>query len=302
MALRYKDIMQKNTMKKMTSINPTFENLVDTKTLAPMSTLDDRTVNMLEGISSDLGSGVENGMSSMGGFTAGDWVGMAGTLAGGISQMMNTISAAKSTKPVVNRYLGFNEKALAANAETENQIEMNEDTSKRATKRALKLKSNTAKERTRNSSTGLSQLRSLDLATDYSTNESEIAALNQLESIFGQQRVETKSRKEGLLTQQDQMEMSAAERNDEKIQQNIDNRYSNMAINLAGITESMQKIGQDLNSNQYKKDFLDVLPYTNPYNIGFAYQNGNWIMDTQDDYEVTNPVVKRKSIATSTNG
>jgi hypothetical protein len=81
-------------------------------------------------------------------------------------------------------------------------------------------------------------------------------------------------REEQLLSQQDQAEMSAQERVDVAEQQNLDNYYSNMATNIAGLSESGQKIGQDFNMKKYREDFLRMLPLMNKWGVGIKYTDG----------------------------
>lgn len=250
----------------------------------------------VKGFKTKIDTATESRMADMGGLTAGDWVGMAGSVIGSISEMVNTLSAAKATKPTVNRYIGFNEKALTVNKEQQNQIDTNEQNAKKTIERKLKLDSNTSKARNRGSASGLSQLRSLDLATDLGTMESQIAGFNQVEGIYGQRKDAAKTVQQNLLTQQDTMEMQGAEKKDIADQMNLDNFYSNFATNLAGATESIQKIGKDMNENQYKQDFLDVLPYTNTYGFGFGKEDGKFSMfakgnDKTPKYSVTNPEI-----------
>lgn len=208
------------------------------------------------------------------GLTAGDIVGIAGTIAGGITQMANTISAVKATKKNVNRFKGFNEKALATNKKLQNQIGMNKANAERNLERKMMLESNTAKARTRGMSSSISGLKANDLATDIGVREAKIAGFNQLEDIFGQQMIGAFGQEEALLTAKDQMEMSAQERVDDKDQMDLDNAYSNFAQNFATITESTQKLGSDLNQAKHRRDFLDILPYTNPWGIGYEYKSG----------------------------
>jgi hypothetical protein len=208
------------------------------------------------------------------GLTTGDIVGMAGTIAGGISQISNSLSAAKATKKNVNRFKGFNEKALSVNKKLQNQIDMNESDAKRAVERKMMLELNTAKARTRGMSSSISGLKANDLATDVGVREAKIAGFNEIENIFGQQKVAASGQEQGLLTQQDQMVMDGQERVDDKDQMDLDNAYSNYAQNLATITQNMQSLGSNLNQAKHRRDFLDILPDINPWGIGYEYQSG----------------------------
>ena len=215
------------------------------------------------------------GTESLGGdFTVGDWIGMASTVAGGISEVMNTMSAAKATKQPVNRFLGYNEKSLRVNKQAQMESQMNEQVAKRGIERDMKLKSNTLKSKLRGASSSISGLKAGDLAADYQTNEAEIRGKNEIENIYGNQMLQLLGRQEQLLSQQDQMEMSAQERVDVAEQQNLDNYYTNLATNIAGLSESGQKIGQDFNTKKYREDFLQILPMMNKWGVGIKYTDG----------------------------
>lgn len=227
-------------------------------------------------------------------FTGGDILGMASTVGGAIAQVSNTISAAKATKKNVNRFKGFNNNALAANAQAEVQAGENTFVQKRAMERDLKLASNTQKSRLRNLSSGVNQLKATDMATDYNINESKIRGSNALDANFGNVMMQLLGQKGQLLSQKDQMEMSGQERVDDKDQQDLDNFYSNMATNITGISEAGQKFGSDLNQAKYRRDFLSLLPDTNAWGIGAGYSKGGLMGDLSLMMEDTPPKYSSK--------
>lgn len=230
------------------------------------------------------------------GFTPGDWVGMAGMAIGSISQMANTIANAKATKPIVNHYAGFNEKALQANQKYEDQIDYNKNIAETGAERDLSLAENTARARLRNSASGVGTLRSLDVATDYGANEAKIKSTNQLESVFGQQKAQAESQRVNLLSDQDKMEMAGQERADAGNAANLDAFYTNFSQNIAGITNNIQTLGKDINVSKSRNDFLTLLPKTNAWGIGLD-QNMNEYIDPNNGSPVGVPNSGRSTTA-----
>lgn len=221
------------------------------------------------------------------GFTTGDIVGTVGSVVGSVSQMANTIANAKATKPVVNHYAGFNEKALAANQKTKDQIGYNKDAAKAELERTLNLAENNARARTRGSATSLSTLRSLDLGVDMNTNEAKVGGKNQLDSVYGNQLLTALGVDTQLLSQKDQMEMAGATAADDANAANLDNFYSNFAQNIAGATNTIQELGKNINESKHRNDFLKLLPQTNAWSVG-----------VDKDMKMTAPTTEAKKYVT----
>jgi hypothetical protein len=215
------------------------------------------------------------------GFTTGDIIGTAGMAIGSISQMFNTIENAKATKPVVNHYAGFNEKALQANAEATDQIGYNKNVAETEAERNLTVAENTARARTRNSASSMNTMRSLDLATDISSNEAKVSSRNQLESVFGQQRLQTLGQKTQLLSEKDREEMAGQTAADEANAANLDNFYTNFGQNLAGMTNTIENLGKNMNDAKHRNDVLNIMKDANPWGVGYQYKNGKLDMTAE---------------------
>lgn len=206
-------------------------------------------------------------MSDMG-MTAGDIIGLTSSVIGSVSQMATTIQAAKATKPVVNHYAGFNDKALAANQNTKDQIGYNKDIAKKEIERKIRVAQNSSRARLRNGATSINSLRGLDLATDIASNESLVSSNNQLEGTFGQQMLQALSNDVQLLSQKDQMVAAGQTAADEANAANLDNFYSNFAENIAGATTAFQQFGANVNKAKQRNDIIKLIPQSNKWGIG----------------------------------
>lgn len=232
----------------------------------------------------------KGGDSNKMGFTPGDMIGMAGTAIGSISQMVNTIQNAKATKPVVNHYEGFNEKALQKNQQVKDQIGYNKDIAKTEMQRQMMLESNTARSRTRGSASSINTLRSMDLGVDSGIANAKASGYANLEGVFGQQMQHALGVDTQLMSEKDKMEMTGRTQADDANAANLDNFYSNFAQNIAGMTEGIQKMGSDINQAKHRQDFLNILPDTNPYGIGVDKNMGMYSRATKSKY--TPPVAE----------
>lgn len=203
------------------------------------------------------------------GFTTGDIVGTVGTAVGSISQMLNTFADAKATKPVINRYAGFNEKAIANNQLAKDTLGYNEAQAKTELERTLQVGENTARARTRGSATDIGTLRALDLSVDTNAGEAKAKGTADINNSFNQQLMTLFGVDTQLLSEKDKMVMSGAEKADEANAANLDSFYSNFAKNIAGATENIQSLGKNINEAKSRNMFLKILPETNAWGYGF---------------------------------
>lgn len=201
-------------------------------------------------------------------FTAGDWIGTVGSIVGSMSEMANTIQNAKSTKPVVNHYKGVNETAIAANQKYKDQIGYNKAATEAEINRNLDIAANTARARLRGSASGINTLRSLDLATDLTTNNSKVSSKNQLEATFGQQMSQALGLDVNLLSEQAKLDAQGQTAADEANAANLDSFYTNFAQNIAGATQTVQQLGANFNKAKQRDDFMKLLPQSNKWGIG----------------------------------
>lgn len=213
------------------------------------------------------------------GFTPGDYVGMASSAVGAFSQMANTIANAKATKPVVNHYEGFNEKAIANNRLIKDELGYSQANAKAEMERQTQTSINTNRSRVRGSSSSMNTMRAMDLAVDISANEAKTSGKAQMESGFSQQLMQAMGVDTQLLSQQDQMEMAGRTQADDANAQNLDSFYTNFAQNIASVTNSGQKMGADINQAKYRNDVLKLIPGSNKWGVGVDAN-----MDTYSTY------------------
>lgn len=200
--------------------------------------------------------------------TTGDVIGLTGTVTGAISQMANTINAAKATKPNINHYLGFNAAAVAANQKSKDQLAMNKELAKTDNERMLDISKNTARQRLRGMASGINAMRALDTAQSVVTDNAMVTSNNQIEKTYGDQLLPLLNVDTQLLSQRDQMEMQGETARDLADRQDLDNLFSQFATNLATTTNSIQKLGSDINQAKYRSDVLKILPQTNAWGVG----------------------------------
>jgi len=226
------------------------------------------------------------------GFTTGDIIGTVGTAVGSISQMMNTIANAKATKPVVNHYAGFNEKALANNQLAKDALGYNQAQAKTELERTLQVGENTARSRTRNGASSMNSLRALDLAVDTNAGEAKAKGTAEINGSFNQQMMSLMGVDTQLLTQKDQMEMQGAEKADDANAANLDAFYSNFAQNIAGATQNIESLGKNINEAKSRNMFLNILPQTNAWGYGM---NPDGTMTAPANYNPNNYQSVKKS-------
>lgn len=215
----------------------------------------------------DVAENVTSPVEGMG-FTAGDYVGLAGTAIGAFSEMANTIANARATKPVVNHYEGFNEKALASNQAAKDELGYRESQAKTELSRNLATSENTARSRTRNSASGMNTMRALDLGVDVSANEAKAKGTAEINNAYSQQLMSLMGIDTQLLSEKDKAEMAGRTAADDANAANLDNFYSNFAQNIAGTTQSIQKVGSDINQAKYRNDVLKLIPGSNKWGVG----------------------------------
>lgn len=208
------------------------------------------------------------------GMSAGDMVGLGASVIGNIAQGWNTINNMRATKKSVNQFKGFNENALQVNAEALDEAGYMADVTRRAMERKLGISRNSARARARGSATSINSLRNLDLATDVVSDEAMINVNNNIESNAAGQRMQLLGNKMQLLSEKDKMEMTGQAQADLENEQKIDAFYTNFGQNLAGLTQSIQLGGKQMNQNKYNKMFINILPQLNKYGIGMD-ENAN---------------------------
>jgi len=179
----------------------------------------------------------------------GDYVGMAGNLFNAVAPIINTQNAANATKPNINRYKGFGNKALQTNQAAQgyaNAMRSNATVN-------LNSSNNAAIARNRGGARSVNTMRALDIATDIGANK----ASNNIDNSFSQQMIQLLGQEGQLENMQDQMEMRGATDVDLRNQQDLDNYYSNMGQNLVNAGTNVQGLGKSLNVARSNQDGIN---------------------------------------------
>lgn len=209
----------------------------------------------------DMGkpSGVQDETTDSEGLTVGDYVGLAGTAFGSIAPLMNTIANRKNRLPNVNRFRGFGREALEDNNTAQSYVDRvasNELTD-------IDTSANSSYSRNNNSASSVNTVRALNAVSDMNKNKARAAvASNRLKSMAG-----ILSQRGQLNNLKDAREMSGQKQVDTENQQDLDNYYSNMGINLGNLATGIQQAGRNLNINQSNQDESELLGLLSRYGI-----------------------------------
>jgi hypothetical protein len=202
------------------------------------------------------------------GLAAGDYVGLAGNLFNAIAPIINTNKNRAATKPNINRWLGFGEKAIEAN-DVSQDIAAGTLANK---KTDIDTSANTARNRNRNSASSVNTVRALDIATDMGVNKARGGA----EDAFAGTMVGLLGQRGQLENQQDQAEMAGQERMDVADKQDVDNYYSQMAQNLTNFGTNIQGVGKALNVNKSNNVNVKLISQLSRYGLTMD-EDGNLI-------------------------
>jgi len=219
----------------------------------------------------EVAAGQEGGTSftdSMGGAAgmAGAGVGLASSIFGAISGIMNNKANLNATKNLDKDYWeDFGLQSLLTNQEAQDRVQINKNLAKDEADRKLAIEKNTQRARNRGSAVGLNQLRALDMVTDLGMDRATYEGVNQLEQIFGNQLLQLLGQEQQLELRRDQVTMGSKEILQDAEEQRIDNYYTQMGQDLAGIATTGQSIGQNINKAALKYNTLNWLNETSPY-------------------------------------
>lgn len=189
--------------------------------------------------------------------TVGDYVGMAGNAFNAIAPIMNTKAAARATKPVMNRFKGFGQRALDTNQSALDAYQ----TAKEEAARDISTAVGSARLNNRSGARGINTLRALDVATTAGANKANAAA----RTGFVQNVANLLGQRSQLFNLQDQAEMEGQSKADEANAMNLDNYYSTMANNLVNFGTNVQGIGKSLNKSKYNDAQIRLLRKLSPY-------------------------------------
>ena len=211
------------------------------------------------------GTSFTDGMGGAAGM-AGAGVGLASSIFGAISGIMNTKANLNATKGLNKDYWeDFGLQSLLTNQEAQDRVQINKNLAKDETDRKLAIDKNTQRARNRGSAVGLNQLRAMDMVTDLGMNRATSEGVNQLEQIFGGQLLQLLGQEQQLELQRDQVTMGSKERLQDAEEQRIDNYYTQMGQDLAGIATTGKSVGQNINKAALNYNTLNWLNETSPY-------------------------------------
>jgi hypothetical protein len=217
---------------------------------------------------SNIANTISNPARTGANITPGDAVGLAGSAFGIVAPLLNTLDAAGNSRPNVNRFKSFGQDALNTNqsaidiaAKDKVGVMADIDTSTQSSYL-----------RNRNSARSVNTLRALDNLSDMTMNKARNAAEN---DFTGQ--------KLGLLGQRSQLQnvadlhrMRGEQMRDMEDKADLDNVYTNLAQNYAGISEGIQGIGRNLNISHDNQVNATLISQLSKYGLKFD-KDGNLI-------------------------
>ena len=211
----------------------------------------------------DIGLGGDGTTSESGGLdlTRGDLMGLAGNIQGKYGPLAATLLNRMETPANVNMFREFGADALRAQEEAIGLATTNRD----KLLQDVQLRENAMRARGRNTARSVNTMRALDIAADMQAGQGEQGAYN----MYANQMMQLLGQKASLENQQDRVVMQGEQARDLADRQDIDNFYTNLAQNLANMSEFTQKTGRDLNKAIYNQDFLEAASRMSQYGIGY---------------------------------
>jgi len=185
------------------------------------------------------------------GMTAGDYVGMTGTLLGSILPLINTKNNARATPPNINRFRGYGHNALDDNTAAQDYLatsEGNELTD-------IDTGANSAYSRNNNSASSINTSRALNTIT---TMNADKARAN-VRSNYAKNMVGVLGQRSQLDNIADYRQMAGDAQVDAENKMDVDNYFSNLEANYSNLATGVQEIGRDLNIHQTGNDDADLL-------------------------------------------
>lgn len=204
-------------------------------------------------------------------FSTGDKLGFLGSAEGSILPLATTIANRAGDKPNVNQYKNFGNNALQSNDQAMGFVGQQRD------KNIIDMNNQIAAQRirNRNSATGVSTSRALDLAT---TGQAE-NSLNGIYGNFAQQMAGEYNERSKLNNQQDLYQGMGQGQADKADRMDRDAFYSNLGSNFGNISTKTETLGKNLNQNKYNSDVLAIMPELSKYGLGFEYdENGKPVL------------------------
>lgn len=210
--------------------------------------------------------GVKEGAKDfLGGFTPGDYLGMAGTMYSTLAPLMDAKKNAAEDTPNKNFYKDYGQKGLATLDEADDAL----SGIKAQAERKLETGRNTAMKGIRNRSRGINSINAQSLGVDANYN----SAMTDLYTNFSKTMMENIYKKVGAQNQIDQIVMGGAKEADIANRMDKDNSDTQIGAMKGNFGEGLQQIGKDLNINKRSRVLDNLAAQLSKYGL-FADEDG----------------------------
>lgn len=198
----------------------------------------------------------------------GDAIGLAGNAFNAIAPIINTNLNRRATKPNINRFRGYGNKAITANDTAQDYVAG----TRSSAISDISTSANSAYSRNRNSAQSVTTQRALDISTDMAKNK----AVSQVDSEFSRQMMGLLSERGRLENDKDLREMTGETARDLENKSDTDNYYSNMGANLVNLGTNVQGIGKNINQASENKTNRKLISQLSKYGLTFD-NDGNLV-------------------------
>lgn len=199
----------------------------------------------------------DTGLNLFGNYSLGDITGMAGSLFGAFSGRRNTIKNREGDTPNINPYKNYGEAGL----KTLDSAFDNLDYIKDQNLSDLERSRNAMLRRSNNSTRSINTLRSMNLATDSSLNNSKA----KIYSAYADKVNNLLLQKSNKQDARDKMSMMGEGIRDINDRKDRDNFYSNLGADNQSIASGIQNLGKNLNTATERKLSQDALNMLSKY-------------------------------------
>ena len=215
-------------------------------------------------------SNIEAPISDPSELGTGDYIGMAGTLLGSISPLINSRNAARNTIPMMNRYQDFGDDALETNQSAQQLVgrSMGESLSDVSNNTESAIRAN------RNSANSINTGRALDIATFIASNKAKAG----IRGNYDNNMIRLLGQESSLENQKDYYSSMGETAIDTAREQNVDNYYNNRGADLSNLSSGVQQIGRNLNISKSNKIDSNLISQLSQYGLSFD-EDGNLVFN-----------------------
>lgn len=200
--------------------------------------------------------------------TAGDYVGMAGSLFAGVAPLINTLNNRKGDKPNINRFLGYGHEALDVNQDSQDYV----DQMRSHQLTDLDTSVNAQAMGNRNSAQSVNTLRALDSITAMGKQK----AKNSINDSFSNQMLGLLGQRTQLLNDKDAKEMQGEMNRDVEDKADRDAFFTAKGENLSNLGTQVQNLGRSFNISHSNKVDSKLISQLSKYGLDFD-EDGNLI-------------------------